>query len=74
MRGLGNVEMRQALWEKQYWKGANEEEDQKLTFEEVERLCRRLNINSDSADLLRLFKVCRIIDRGRVPMVLLLAS
>ncbi|KDR75207.1 hypothetical protein GALMADRAFT_157070 [Galerina marginata CBS 339.88] len=56
MRGLGNVEMRQALWEKHYWKGADEESDQKLTFEEVEKLCRRLNINSNGEDLLRLFK------------------
>ncbi|KAH9474534.1 1-phosphatidylinositol 4,5-bisphosphate phosphodiesterase 1 [Psilocybe cubensis] len=56
MRGLGNVEMRQALWEKHYWKGADEEQDQKLTFDEVEKLCRRLNINSTNEDLLRLFK------------------
>jgi len=58
MRGLGNIEMRQALWEKQYWKGADEEADQKLSFEEVEKLCRRLNINSSREDLQRLFMVC----------------
>ena len=57
MQGLGNGEIRQALWEKQYWKGADEERDQKLTFDEVEKLCRRLNINSNHEDLLRLFKV-----------------
>ncbi|KAF9558976.1 PLC-like phosphodiesterase [Agrocybe pediades] len=56
MRGLGNGEMRQALWEKQYWKGADEERDQKLSFEEVEKLCRGLNINSHREDLFRLFK------------------
>jgi len=39
MRGL-------ALWEKQYWKGADEERDQKLSFEEVEKLCRGFTINS----------------------------
>lgn len=56
MSGLGNVEMRQAVWEKQYWKGADEG-DQKLDFEEMERLCKRLNINSSTDTLLRLFKV-----------------
>ncbi|KAF8877456.1 PLC-like phosphodiesterase [Gymnopilus junonius] len=55
MRGLGNVEMRQALWEKQHWRNANEDNDHRLTFDEVEKLCRRLNINSDYEDLLRLF-------------------
>lgn len=57
MSGLGNLEMRQAMWEKHYWKGADEEQDQKLMFDEVEKLCRRLNINSSSSELKRLFKV-----------------
>jgi len=57
MRGLGNGEMRQALWEKHYWTGADEERDHKLTFAEVEKLCRRLNISSSHEDLLNLFKV-----------------
>jgi hypothetical protein len=54
MRGLGNGEMRQALWEKYHWTGADEG---RLTFDEVEKLCRRLNINSNHEDLFRLFKV-----------------
>ena len=57
MSGLGNIEMRQALWEKQYWKGADQEMDQKLGFDEMERLCKRLNVNSSTETLLRLFKV-----------------
>lgn len=57
MSGLGNVEMRQAVWEKQYWKGADDGKDQKLNFEEAERLCKRLNVNSSTDSLLRLFKV-----------------
>jgi phosphatidylinositol phospholipase C, delta len=60
MSGLGNIEMREAVWEKQYWKGADgdgEEKDQKLEFEEVEKLCKRLNIRSSKEELLRLFKV-----------------
>ena len=58
MRGLGNGEMRQAIWEKQYWKAADEEPDHKLSFSEIESLCRKLNINSNRDDLLRLFKAC----------------
>lgn len=57
MSGLGHVEMRQAVWEKQFWKGADEEADQKLDFDDVERMCRRLNINPSRDDLLRRFKV-----------------
>ncbi len=57
MNGLGYVEMRQAMWDKHYWKGADEERDQKLVFEEVEKLCKRLQINSGQDDLYRLFKV-----------------
>lgn len=57
MSGLGNIEMRQTIWEKQYWKGKDEEQDQKLAFDDVEKLCKRLNINSSSGDLLRIFKV-----------------
>jgi phosphatidylinositol phospholipase C, delta len=60
MSGLGSIEMREAVWEKQYWKSADgdgEEKDQKLEFEEVEKLCKRLNIRSSKEDLLRLFKV-----------------
>lgn len=64
MTGLGNVEIRQALWEKHYWKGADEESDQKLEFSEVEKLCRRLNINSSSEDLFRLFKQSDVQNRG----------
>lgn len=49
--------MREALWVRYYWKGADEERDQKLTFDEVEKLCRGLNINSSREDLERLFTV-----------------
>ncbi|TRM68742.1 PLC-like phosphodiesterase [Schizophyllum amplum] len=56
MTGLGHGEMRQAVWEKQYWKTADEQRDHVLVFDEVEKLCRQLNINSASEDLQRLFK------------------
>jgi len=57
MSGLGNFEMRQALWEKHYWKGADLQPDQKLTFDEIEKLCRRLNMSQPKQDILNLFKV-----------------
>lgn len=57
MNGLGHTAMRQAIWEKQFWKGADEERDQKLDFDDVEKMCRRLNINPSKDDLLRRFKV-----------------
>jgi phosphatidylinositol phospholipase C delta len=58
MRGLGNFNLREALWAKQYWKASDEQADQKLYFEDVEKLCRRLNVNSSRDDLSRYFKAC----------------
>lgn len=60
MSGLGHGAMRQAVWEKQFWKSADEEEDQKLDFDDVERMCRRLNINPSRDDLMRRFKASSI--------------
>lgn len=57
MTGLGNMERRQMVWEKQYWKDADQSGDQKLDFEEVEAMCKRLNINSPRTDLLNRFMV-----------------
>jgi phosphatidylinositol phospholipase C, delta len=57
MSGLGNIEMRQALWEKHYWKGSDVESDQKLTFDEIEGLCKRLNNSMSRDDILHLFQV-----------------
>lgn len=56
MIGLGNEEMRHAVWVRQCWKSTEHQNDQKLSFDEVERLCKRLNINSSQDDLKRLFK------------------
>ncbi|TBU26257.1 PLC-like phosphodiesterase [Dichomitus squalens] len=64
MSGLGNADMRQAVWEKQFWKGADEEQDQRLDFDDVERLCRRLNINPSREDLLRRFRQADTHCRG----------
>jgi phosphatidylinositol phospholipase C delta len=59
MFGLGNVEVRQAVWERQYWKGADREGDQKLDFGEVETLCKRLNANLGAKELWKLFNVSK---------------
>ncbi|KAG6836608.1 hypothetical protein H0H93_006158 [Arthromyces matolae] len=64
MSGLGNLEMRQAIWEKHYWKDADQEQDQKLVFDEVEKLCRRLNINSSPGELQRLFRQADVQKRN----------
>ncbi|KZT64238.1 PLC-like phosphodiesterase [Daedalea quercina L-15889] len=63
MSGLGYTEVRQAVWEKQFWKG-DSGTDQRLEFEEVERMCRRLNINPSTDDLLRRFKEADAQGRG----------
>jgi hypothetical protein len=56
MRGLGNFNLREAVWAKQYWKAADEQADQKLYFEGVKKLCKRLNVNSSRDDLFHRFK------------------
>lgn len=58
MRGLGNFDLREALWVKQYWKAADEQADQRVSFEGVEKLCKRLNVNPSRDDLYRHFRVC----------------
>ena len=59
MSGLGdaNPEVRQRVWEKFYWKGADKGSDTKLDFEEVEKMCRRLNISTPQSVLLNSFMV-----------------
>lgn len=67
MTGLGDVDVRQTLWERQYWKGADVEGDQVLDFDDVERLCQRLNVNMTTSDLKRLFKVISLPEYPRFP-------
>lgn len=61
MTGLGNTEVRESVWERQYWKGADEEGDQLLDFDNVERLCKRLNAHIPPDELKELFEVRRQI-------------
>lgn len=62
MTGLGNVDLRQTLWERQYWKGADEEGDHRLDFDDVERLCKRLNVSLMRPQLQRMFQVINSVD------------
>lgn len=53
--GSGSLEMRQAIWEKQYWKASDEEKDQNLNFRDVEKMCRRLNLDPPRGELKKRF-------------------
>ncbi|KAJ8094448.1 hypothetical protein PM082_010882 [Marasmius tenuissimus] len=54
--GLQNNQLRDAVWEKQYWKGADKNQDQKLDLNELRGLCLRLNLNFTDAELRKVFK------------------
>ncbi|KAJ7132050.1 PLC-like phosphodiesterase [Mycena epipterygia] len=56
MHSLENTEMRQTVWERQYWKGADTGGDQSLTLGEVKAMCLRLNMNFPKGELERLFQ------------------
>ncbi|KAL5497818.1 hypothetical protein ACEPAH_2749 [Sanghuangporus vaninii] len=64
MSGLGHIETRQTVWEKRYWRGADEQRDDRLIFEEVEKMCRRLNLNFSREDLMRRFEEADSRRRG----------
>ncbi|KAG8738046.1 Phospholipase C [Ceratobasidium sp. 414] len=44
------------MWERHYWRGADMSMDERLELEEVERLCRRLNVRLRRGELLERFK------------------
>ncbi|KAG7093962.1 hypothetical protein E1B28_007593 [Marasmius oreades] len=69
MTGLQNNELRDALWEKQYWKGADRNNDQKLDFNELKALCLRLNLNFLEADLKKVFKEADVNNRGYLDFI-----
>ncbi|KAL0577534.1 hypothetical protein V5O48_004475 [Marasmius crinis-equi] len=64
MTGLQNNQLRDVVWEKQYWKGADKNQDQKLDFKELQGLCLRLNLNFGDAELKKVFKEADIHNRG----------
>ncbi|ESK97767.1 1-phosphatidylinositol- -bisphosphate phosphodiesterase [Moniliophthora roreri MCA 2997] len=63
MVGLQNNSLRDAVWEKQYWKGADKNNDQKLDFKDVQSLCIRLSLNFSDEELRTLFKEADVHNR-----------
>jgi len=59
MSGVGNMDLRETVWERQYWKVADMRDDRKLSFQEVECLCWKLNANLPPTEIRRLFDVCQ---------------
>lgn len=57
LSGLGSMERKDDVWERQYWKDTDTSGDHRADFDEIERMCRRLNISSSRADLLNVFMV-----------------
>ncbi|KAF7370798.1 Phosphoinositide phospholipase C [Mycena sanguinolenta] len=55
MHDLDNHELRQTVWERQYWKGAAKGR-QSLNLDDVKSICLRLNIDFPKGELERLFK------------------
>ncbi|KAJ6581272.1 PLC-like phosphodiesterase [Mycena capillaripes] len=56
MHNLDNNKLRETVWERQYWKGADKGGDQSLNLDEVNSMCARLNVNFAKGELERLFK------------------
>ncbi|KAJ7802523.1 PLC-like phosphodiesterase [Mycena olivaceomarginata] len=50
MGGLSQGEMLEAVWERHYWNGRG------FTFEDIEKLCKRLNVSKTEDELRRLFQ------------------
>ncbi|EJD41561.1 PLC-like phosphodiesterase [Auricularia subglabra TFB-10046 SS5] len=69
MDGLDHEALRQKLWERQHWRGADSQGDAKLDITEVENLCRRLNIYSSREDLEHRFKEADVQNRGYLDFV-----
>ncbi|KAJ7766326.1 1-phosphatidylinositol-4,5-bisphosphate phosphodiesterase 1 [Mycena maculata] len=50
MSGLGQGDMLEAVWERHYWNGRG------FSFDDVEKLCKRLNVSHGESELRRLFQ------------------
>lgn len=62
MGGLDQMRKRQSVWLKQHWSNADINEDQKLDIDDVETLCRNLNISASQKAIRTNFEVS--IDSG----------
>ncbi|KAJ7460554.1 1-phosphatidylinositol-4,5-bisphosphate phosphodiesterase 1 [Mycena latifolia] len=56
MQSLENTDLRQTVWERQYWKSADKGGDQALSLDEIQSMCLRLSVNFSKGELERLFK------------------
>ncbi|KAJ3877055.1 1-phosphatidylinositol-4,5-bisphosphate phosphodiesterase 1 [Lentinula edodes] len=64
MTGNFDHVLRDVIWEKQYWKTADHDGDQKLEFENVQNLCNRLSLHFSEAELRNLFNAADVHNRG----------
>lgn len=64
MGGLGLIEQRQEVWLRQHWKEADSSGDEKLDFEEMSLLCKRLGIESSRKELRNRFQEADEKKRG----------
>ncbi|KAJ7224502.1 PLC-like phosphodiesterase [Mycena pura] len=56
MHSSDNSQIRQTVWEMQYWKGADKGGDKSLSFDELRSMCVRLNVSLTTDRLEQLFK------------------
>ncbi|KAH8833717.1 hypothetical protein DL96DRAFT_1755119 [Flagelloscypha sp. PMI_526] len=74
MQGLGQLDRRQALWFKQYWKKANgPKPDNQLDFKEIQQLANYLNVGQSQEQLKALFKQAKP-QRSFLPWILKVSS
>jgi hypothetical protein len=64
MGGLDHMRKRHSVWLRQHWKMADESGDEKLAFEEVESLCRKLGIVASGQGLRKNFDEADVQKRG----------
>ncbi|KIL66536.1 hypothetical protein M378DRAFT_160517 [Amanita muscaria Koide BX008] len=64
MQGLGNLEVREKLWEKIYWKDADSSGDKRLDSAEMRNLCCRLGILLSEPEFQSLFKQADTRNKG----------
>lgn len=67
VEGLEGVQRREKAWERLYWKSTDETGEQQLDWNEVKKLCLRLNIHAPEDDLYGKFKVRLFLTDHRIP-------
>jgi phosphatidylinositol phospholipase C delta len=58
LMGLSDGAVREEVWARQHWADADSEDrDERLAFDEVEKMCRKMNVNASKDKLKSLFTV-----------------